>query len=63
MTSPAASPGIDLGTSTPVREPFPRWRRVFPGRDDQVREVRRWPAGCFPPHRNATTWSWWPWNS
>lgn len=48
MTSPAASQGTDLGTSTPVREPFPRWRRVFPGRDDQVREVRRWLAGLLP---------------
>src|SRR5689334_15266296 len=48
MTSPAASPGIDLGTSAGARDPFPRWRRVFPGRDDQVREVRRWLAGLLP---------------
>jgi anti-sigma regulatory factor (Ser/Thr protein kinase) len=48
MTSPAASPGTDLGTGIPVREPSPRWRRVFPGRDDQVREVRRWLAGLLP---------------
>jgi len=48
MTSPGTSPGIDLGTSTPLRDPFPRWRRVFPGRDDQVREVRRWLAGLLP---------------
>jgi len=47
MTSPAASPGIDLGTSTPARDSFPRWRRAFPGRDDQVREVRRWLAGLL----------------
>jgi anti-sigma regulatory factor (Ser/Thr protein kinase) len=48
MTSPGTSPGIDLGTSTPLRDAFPRWRRVFPGRDDQVREVRRWLAGLLP---------------
>ena len=48
MTSPAASQGTDLGSSTPAREPAPRWRRVFPGRDDQVREVRRWLAGLLP---------------
>ena len=48
MTSPGTSPGIDLGTSTPLRDPFPRWRRVFPGRDDQVREVRRWLARLLP---------------
>ena len=48
MTSPGTSPGIDLGTSTPPRDPFPRWRRVFPGRDDQVREVRRWLARLLP---------------
>ena len=48
MTAPAASQGSDLGTGTSVRDPFPRWRRVFPGRDDQVREVRRWLAGLLP---------------
>lgn len=48
MTSPAASQGSDLGTGTGVRDPFPRWRRVFPGRDDQVRQVRRWLAGLLP---------------
>jgi hypothetical protein len=48
MTPPAASQGTDLGTSTPVREPAPHWRRAFPGRDDQVREVRRWLAGLLP---------------
>src|SRR5690348_7948951 len=48
MTSPAASPGIDLGASAGARDPFPRWRRVFPGRDDQVREVRHWLAGLLP---------------
>ena len=48
MTSPGTSPGIDLGTGPRVRGPFPRWRRVFPGRDDQVREVRRWLAGLLP---------------
>ena len=48
MTSLAASQGSDLGTGASVRDPFPRWRRVFPGRDDQVREVRRWLAGLLP---------------
>ena len=48
MTSPAASQGSDLGTGASVRDPFPRWRRVFPGRDEQVREVRRWLAGLLP---------------
>jgi hypothetical protein len=48
MTSPAASQGVDLGTTTGARDPLPRWRRVFPGRDDQVREVRRWLAGLLP---------------
>jgi anti-sigma regulatory factor (Ser/Thr protein kinase) len=48
MTSPAPSPGSDLGTSPRARDSFPRWRRVFPGRDDQVREVRRWLAGLLP---------------
>jgi len=48
MTSPSASPGSDLGTGTRVRDHFPRWRRAFPGRDDQVREVRRWLAGLLP---------------
>ena len=48
MTSRAASQGSDLGTGISVRDPFPRWRRVFPGRDDQVREVRRWLAGLLP---------------
>jgi len=47
MTSPAASPGIDLGNGSRKRDPFPRWRRVFPGRDDQVREMRRWLAGLL----------------
>jgi hypothetical protein len=33
---------------------MPRWRRVFPGRDDQVREVRRWLTALLPgaPERN-----------
>lgn len=48
MTSPATSPGSDLGTGPRVRDHLPRWRRVFPGRDDQVREVRRWLAGLLP---------------
>jgi anti-sigma regulatory factor (Ser/Thr protein kinase) len=48
MTSPATSPGSDLGTGPRVRGHVPRWRRVFPGRDDQVREVRRWLAGLLP---------------
>jgi hypothetical protein len=48
MTSPGTSPGSDLGTGSLTRDPFPRWRRVFPGRDDQVREVRRWLAGLLP---------------
>jgi len=48
MTSPAPSQGMDLGTTTGAPEKFPRWRRVFPGRDDQVREVRRWLAGLLP---------------
>ncbi len=48
MTSPGTSPGSDLGTGAPARDPYPRWRRVFPGRDDQVREVRRWLAGLLP---------------
>lgn len=48
MTSPAPREGTDLGTSPGVRDPFPRSRRVFPGRDDQVREVRRWLAGLLP---------------
>jgi anti-sigma regulatory factor (Ser/Thr protein kinase) len=48
MTSPATSPGSDLGTGPRVRDHFPCWLRVFPGRDDQVREVRRWLAGLVP---------------
>jgi hypothetical protein len=48
MTSPGTSPGSDLGTSPRTRGPLPRWRRVFPGRDDQVCEVRRWLAGLLP---------------
>ena len=48
MTSPGTSRGNDLGTGPRARDPFPRWRRVFPGRDDQVREVRRWLAGLLP---------------
>jgi anti-sigma regulatory factor (Ser/Thr protein kinase) len=48
MTSPGTSPGNDLGTGPRVRDPFPRWRRVFAGRDDQVREVRRWLTGLLP---------------
>src|SRR3984957_19795547 len=48
MTSPGTSPGIDLGTSSPLRDPPPRWRRPFPVRDDQVREVRRWLARLLP---------------
>ena len=48
MTSPAASQGIDFGTGPGGRDPLPCWRRVFPGRDDQVREVRRWLAGLLP---------------
>lgn len=48
MTSPGTSPGSDLGTGSLTRHPFPRWRRVFPGREDQVREVRRWLAGLLP---------------
>src|SRR5579859_3295041 len=48
MTSPGTSPGNDLGTGPRVRDPIPRWRRVFAGRDDQVREVRRWLTGLLP---------------
>src|SRR5579859_773960 len=48
MTLPGTSPGNDLGTGPRVRDPIPRWRRVFAGRDDQVREVRRWLAGLLP---------------
>lgn len=48
MTSPGTSPGNDLGTGPRVRDPFPRSRRVFAGRDDQVREVRRWLTGLLP---------------
>jgi anti-sigma regulatory factor (Ser/Thr protein kinase) len=48
MTSPGTSPGSDLGTGPRVRDPLPRWRRVFPGRDDQVREVRRWLTAVLP---------------
>jgi hypothetical protein len=48
MTSPGTSPGSDLGTGPRARDHFPRWRRVFPGRDDQVREVRRWLTGLLP---------------
>ncbi len=48
MTSPGTSPGSDLGTGPRVRDPLPRWRRVFPGRDDQVREVRRWLTALLP---------------
>src|SRR5574340_311585 len=48
MTSPATSPGSDLGSGPRVRAPLPRWRRVFPGRDDQVREVRRWLTALLP---------------
>ena len=48
MTSPGTGPGNDLGTGPRVRDPFPRWRRVFAGRDDQVREVRRWLTGLLP---------------
>jgi Histidine kinase-like ATPase domain len=48
MASPETSPGTDLGTGPRVRDHFPRWRRVFPGRDDQVREARRWLAGLLP---------------
>jgi anti-sigma regulatory factor (Ser/Thr protein kinase) len=48
MTSPGTSPGSGPGTGSLTRAPFPRWRRVFPGRDDQVREVRRWLAGLLP---------------
>jgi hypothetical protein len=48
MTSPGTSPGSDLGTGSLTRDPFPRWRRVFPGRDDQVREVRCWLARLLP---------------
>jgi anti-sigma regulatory factor (Ser/Thr protein kinase) len=48
MTSPATSPGSDLGNGPRAGDHFPRWRRVFPGRDDQVREVRRWLAGLLP---------------
>jgi serine/threonine-protein kinase RsbW len=48
MTSPGTSPGNDLGTGPRVRDPFPRWRRVFAGRDDQVREVRRWLTRLLP---------------
>ena len=48
MTSPGTSPGSDLGTGPRARDPLPRWRRVFPGRDDQVREVRRWLTALLP---------------
>lgn len=48
MTSPGKSPGNDLGTGPRVRDQFPRWRRAFAGRDDQVREVRRWLTGLLP---------------
>src|SRR5437016_5000739 len=55
MTSPGTSPGSDLGAGPRVRDPLPRWRRVFPGRDDQVREVRRWLTALLPgvPERDA----------
>src|SRR6266487_1247076 len=48
MTSPGTSPGSDLGTGPRVRDPLPRWRRVFPGRGDQVREGRRWLTALLP---------------
>jgi anti-sigma regulatory factor (Ser/Thr protein kinase) len=48
MTSAGTSPVSDLGSGTRVRDPMPRWRRVFPGQDDQVREVRRWLTGLLP---------------
>ena len=48
MTSAGTSPGSDLGTGPRARDPLPRWRRVFPGRDDQVREVRRWLTALLP---------------
>jgi anti-sigma regulatory factor (Ser/Thr protein kinase) len=48
MTSPGTSPGNDLGTGPRVWDPWPRWRRVFAGRDDQVREVRRWLTSLLP---------------
>lgn len=47
MTSPGASPGSGLGTR-PGLDRMPPWRRVFPGRDDQVREVRRWLTALLP---------------
>ncbi len=53
MTAPGTNPGTDLGTRPPLTGAgtvagHPRWRRVFPGRDDQVREVRHWLAGLLP---------------
>jgi serine/threonine-protein kinase RsbW len=53
MTAPGTNPGNDLSTRPPMLGPAtaaggPRWRRVFPGRDDQVREVRHWLAGRLP---------------
>ena len=53
MTAPGTNPGTDLATRPPLTGAgtvagHPRWRRVFPGRDDQVREVRHWLAGLLP---------------
>ena len=53
MTAPGTNPGNDLRTRSPsawaaALAGHPRWQRVFPGRDDQVREVRHWLAGLLP---------------
>jgi serine/threonine-protein kinase RsbW len=53
MTAPGPNPGNHLGTRPPMPGAatvagHPRWRRVFPGRDDQVREVRHWLLGLLP---------------
>lgn len=53
MTLPGTEPG-NYRTASPIGPGHVaaagclRWRRVFPGREDQVRELRRWLAGLLP---------------
>jgi len=53
MTVPAANPGYAPATGPPggghvAADGSLLWWRAFPGRDDQIREVRRWLAGLLP---------------
>ena len=53
MTLPGTEPG-NYRTASPIEPGHVaaagclRWRWVFPGREDQVRELRRWLAGLLP---------------